>query len=48
MAEFLRASHAFPGINLVSPCTVPKEVAAALPEECRDPFIITGSIAAGY
>lgn len=35
-------------MNFLSPRDVLKQVAAALPEECRDSVIIIGSLAAGY
>jgi hypothetical protein len=35
-------------VNFLSPRDVLKQVAAALPEECRDSVIIIGSLAAGY
>lgn len=35
-------------MNLLSPRAVLKEVAAALPDECRGAVIIIGSLAAGY
>lgn len=35
-------------MNLLSPRDVLRQVAAALPEECRDSVIIIGSLAAGY